>query len=399
MKIAITVLIALSVLLAGCTIAGKQTGTMADKTGEQTVANDATDATADAASDSGMVEQTTLTAKEAMQAAEEGTLKTAIFAGGCFWCMESGFEAQPGVAQVISGYTGGDETEPDYYDVASGKTGHREAVKVYYDPEQISYEQLLESFWIQIDPIDAGGQFADRGHQYTTAIYYGTEEERMLADASKAAIAKKFDDPIATVIVPEQPFYAADESHQDYYKKQQFSYKTYEKLSGRSDFVEENKKRLAKKPDTEEAKKMLTPIQYKVTYKNGTEPAFNNEYWDNKADGIYVDVVTGEPLFSSLDKYDSGTGWPSFTKPIDDSMVVRKEDNSLFMERTEVRSASGDIHLGHVFNDGPPKAGSERFCTNSAALRFVPLEDMEAEGYEEYLYLFENKTDNNQSEQ
>ena len=318
-------------------------------------------------------------------APENRNVEKATFAGGCFWCMEAAFKLQPGVVSAVSGYTGGQTENPTYEAVTSGTTGHYEAVEVTYDPSKISYERLLEVFWHNIDPTDVYGQFADKGTQYKTAIFYHNETQRLLAAQAKKDLADsgRFDKPIATAILPAAKFYAAEEYHQDYYIKNPLHYRLYKKGSGREKRLEE----MWSKPKREELHEQLTPLQYKVTQEDGTEPPFNNEYWDNKKEGIYVDIVSGEPLFSSKDKYDSGTGWPSFTKPIEPGHVIEKKERGVF-GRTEVRSADADSHLGHVFNDGPAPTGA-RYCMNSAALRFIPKEDLEKEGYGSYKELFE----------
>ena len=327
--------------------------------------------------------------------------KTATFAGGCFWCVQADFEKVPGVVKVVSGYTGGSEDNPTYASYA--KSGHVEAVQVFYDPSRITYEQLLDYFWKHIDPTDAGGQFVDRGPQYRSVIFYHDEEQRRLAEKSKEDLAKsgRFAKSIVTEIVKFNKFFDAEDYHQDYYKKNPLRYKYYRHGSGRDQFVEQvwgsthSEVRPAadnpyRKPDDVTLGNKLTPIQYEVTQKNGTEPAFGNEYWNNKSEGIYVDIVSGEPLFSSLDKYDSGTGWPSFTRPLEPANIVEKEDRTFFTVRTEVRSKHGDLHLGHVFTDGPPPTGL-RYCMNSAALRFIPKELLEKEGYGKYVNLFAGK--------
>lgn len=327
---------------------------------------------------------------------KNGNYEIATFAGGCFWCMEAPFEKIDGVVEVTPGFSGGQEENPSYKEVSGGDTGHLESVQVKYDPNVISYAELLDIYWKQFDPTDDGGSFYDRGTQYSSAIFYHNDLQKKLAEKSKKALndSKLFSKPIVTKILKFEKFFHAEDYHQDFYKKNPDRYYSYRKGSGRDQFImgvwgDMGLDRY-KKPNENELKSKLTKTQYQVTQLNATEPAFNNEYWDNKSEGIYVDVVTGEPLFSSRDKYDSGCGWPSFTRPIDTRYLKKKIDTSHFMERVEVRSKFGDSHLGHVFNDGPEPTNL-RYCINSAALRFIPKDKMKEEGFEEYLTMFNDK--------
>jgi peptide methionine sulfoxide reductase msrA/msrB len=310
----------------------------------------------------------------------ESELEVIYFAGGCFWGVEEFFSKMPGVHDVTSGYANGSGENPTYEEVISGDMGFVEAVEVQYDPEEVDLSILIEYYFKAIDPTTLNQQGNDIGIQYRTGIYYLNEKDAYVIDELLTAERENYDQAIVTEVLPLTNYYLAEEYHQDFLVKNPNAY-CHIDMSILDDLSSLVDPALYSRPSDKEIKEKLTEEQYKVAVLDDTEAAYSNEYWDLYEPGIYVDIVTGEPLFSSTDKYDSYCGWPSFTKPIDPNVVTYTVDTSFNMIRTEVRSRVGDIHLGHVFDDGPVDRGGKRYCINSASVLFVSLDDMEQEGY------------------
>jgi peptide methionine sulfoxide reductase msrA/msrB len=318
---------------------------------------------------------------------ETNRLKDIYFAGGCFWGVEEYFSRIPGVLDAVSGYVNGSTENPTYEDVCRKDTGYAETVRVQYDASIVSLPMLVEQFFKIIDPLSLNRQGNDVGSQYRSGVYYTEEADKAVIQNVFDAEQRKYGRAIVTELLPLSNFYPAEEYHQDYLKKNPNGYCHIDfslldsSMPEKPPEIANTKQATYTRPSDEIIRSMLTPEQYHVTQEAGTERAFSGEYYDNHAPGLYVDVVTGEPLFSSVDKYDSGCGWPSFTKPIDQSAVLERQDKSHGMERVEVRSRAGDSHLCHVFEDGPHDKGGLRYCINSLSLRFIPYDEMEKAGY------------------
>ncbi len=316
--------------------------------------------------------------------------KEIYFAGGCFWGTEHFMKQINGVESTQVGYANGNTRNPIYREVCTGETGYAETVKVVYNPQKVALDLLIDLYFKTIDPTSLNRQGNDRGTQYRTGIYYTDKNDLPVIEASVRLQEKNYRQPLRVEVKPLVTFYPAEDYHQDYLDKNPNGYCHIDPaLFALARDANVPKKKEYHKADDATLRKRLSREQYAVTQQNATEPAFRNEYWDETREGIYVDITTGEPLFISTDKFDSGCGWPSFSKPIDKDLIKETLDTSYGMHRIEVRSKTGDAHLGHVFEDGPKDKGGLRYCINSASLRFIPKDKMKEEGYGSYLPLLE----------
>ena len=321
-------------------------------------------------------DNTTSSKEQKMTMESKQEQRIIYLAGGCFWGLEAYMERIQGVTDAVSGYANGKSDTTNYQLLHA--TDHAETVKVTYDPNKISLDKLLQYYFRVIDPTSINKQGNDRGRQYRTGIYYQNEQDKAVIEAALKALQSKYQAPIQIEVEPLKNYVEAEEYHQDYLKKNPNGYCHIDIKKADEPLIDDKK---YPKPSDAELKQKLTALQYDVTQGKHTERSFSNEYWDNFAPGIYVDITTGEPLFSSKDKFESGCGWPSFTKPIAAEVAEYQKDNSFNMTRIEVLSRSGHAHLGHVFDDGPRDKGGLRYCINSASIKFIPLDEMEKQGY------------------
>ena len=308
-------------------------------------------------------------------------------AGGCFWGMQSYFDNINGVVSTKVGYANGTMANPTYDIACHDNSGFAETIEVLYDPQIISLSFLLNMYFEVIDPTSVNRQGNDIGSQYRTGIYYIQEKDQDIILNALAHLQEVYTQPLAVECGPLINFYPAEEYHQHYLQKNPNGYCHISRQKIESAKYARQEKNTFYKPSIHVLKKQLSELEYQVTQESKTEPPYQNKYWNHFEKGIYVDITTGEPLFISDDKFDSGCGWPSFSKPIDRKLIKERRDTSFNMERTEVKSQLGDAHLGHVFTDGPIEKGGLRYCINSASLRFIPLEKMKEEGYEAYIPL------------
>ena len=325
------------------------------------------------------IQNSTSSGEQKMAMENTQNIREIYLAGGCFWGMEAYMERIHGVKDAISGYANGNTEKTSYQMI--GVTDHAETVKVTYDANQISLDKLLKYYFKVIDPTSVNKQGNDRGRQYRTGIYYQDGADKAVIEQALAQLQTKYKKPVQIEVQPLKNYIVAEEYHQDYLKKNPNGY-CHINLNKANEAIIDEKK--YQKPSDEVLKEKLTDLEYQVTQEAATERAFTHEYYKNQEDGIYVDITTGEPLFSSKDKFDAGCGWPSFTKPIATEVVNYKKDSSYGMNRVEVRSRAGEAHLGHVFEDGPRDRGGLRYCINGASLRFIPYDKMDEEGYGEF---------------
>lgn len=335
--------------------------------------------------------------KEIIQANNPvGEQKEIYVAGGCFWGTERLIQMIDGVVSTEVGYANGSTSNPTYGEVCSS-SGHAETVHVIYEPSKVTLDHILEAYFLSIDPTSKNRQGNDRGIQYRTGVYYSDERDVETLRAELDELQKHYDEPLAIELAPIVNFYRAEDEHQDYLIKNPGGYchikpATFDEVKRMNEPpIQHTRATIYAKPSEEELRRRLTELQYDVTQNAATERPFKNEYDGEFRAGIYVDVTTGQPLFVSTNKYDSGCGWPAFTRPIDKNLIVEREDRSFGMVRTEVRAKASDAHLGHVFDDGPKDRGGLRYCINSASLRFIPKSKMEREGYGEFLNLVDGE--------